>query len=92
MRNLTLEENDLTQEADPETVRLVEQTVIESKAYETKKQLWGRMRGQVDRDLFEQAISQLKQNGKIMLDGPFVIYTGIDNTRLKALAASSAPL
>ena len=74
---------------DTEALTLVEREVIESKSYETKDELWDRVRAMLDKERFENAVSRLAEAGKIAFDGPIIIYTGIDNPKLRALAESS---
>jgi len=76
---------------DDRVIKSVERAIIESKIYETKKQLWARLRGQMDHDSFERAILELHKDGKIKLDRRFLIYTGVSNPELKELVASSSP-
>ena len=81
----------MTHEADERTVFLVERAIIESKDYETQDEVWKHFERSMDRATFDNAISQLEKAGKIMFNGPSIIYTGIDNANLKALADSSVP-
>ncbi len=81
----------MTREADEKTVSLVEREIIESKDYETKEQVWKHFERTIDRPTFESAISQLEKAGKIMFNGPSIIYTGIDNANLRELVDSSVP-
>ena len=81
----------MTHEADEKTVSLVEQAIIESREYEDKEQVWKHFEKMIDRTTFESAISQLLKSGKIMFNGPSIIYTGTDNPSLKALVDSSVP-
>ena len=81
----------MTQKADEKTVLLVERTIIESKDYESKDHVWKRLEAKMSLETFEDAISQLQQSGRIMFNGPSIIYTGVDNANLKELVDSSVP-
>jgi hypothetical protein len=85
-------ETKLTREADAKTVSLVEREIIESRDYETKEQVWKHFEKTMDSETFENAISQLLKAGKIMFNGPSIIYTGTDNPSLRALVDSSIPV
>ena len=82
----------MTREADAKTVSLVERVIIESKDYETQEQVFEYFKGTLGKDTFNSAISQLLVSGKIMYNGPSIIYTGTDNPSLKALVDSSVPI
>jgi hypothetical protein len=82
-------EDSMTRKADAKTLLAVEQTIIQSKDYESKEHIWKRLEGIMSRDTFESAISQLLGTGRIMFNGDSVIFTGIDNANLKELFESS---
>ncbi|HEV2226756.1 MAG TPA: hypothetical protein VGR56_08140 [Nitrososphaerales archaeon] len=81
----------MTHEITEKTVSLVEQAIIESRDYETEAQLWKHLESKMSRADFDAAISQLLTAGKIMFNGPSIIYTGIDNANLRELVDSSVP-
>lgn len=82
----------MAREIDEKTVTLVERTIIESKDYETEAQVWKHLGSKMSRADFEAALSNLFSSGKIMYNGPSIIYTGTDNPNLKALVDSSVPV
>ncbi len=72
-------------------VPVVEKAIVESKDYETADQIWGYLKTQMSRSAFDGAISQLQVAGKILFNGPSIIYIGVDNPNLKGLVDSSTP-
>jgi hypothetical protein len=81
----------MSAEMNADVVSTVEKAIVESKNYETVDQIWDYLKTQMTRSAFDGAISQLKLAGKIMFNGPSIIYTGIDNANLKGLVDSSTP-
>lgn len=70
---------------------MVEREIIESVSYETKDELWDRIQARLEKEKFDYAVSRLESDGKIAFDGSVIVYTGIDNPKLRALSESSYP-
>lgn len=83
--------NKMTAETGGQILSVVERAIIDSKEYETQDEVWDYLKDKMSRTEFDKTINQLVLSGKIMFNGPSIIYTGIDNANLKELADSSTP-
>lgn len=74
-----------------EALEMVEREIIESRSYETREHLWERIQAKLNQESFDDAISRLENTGKITFEGLVIIYTGVDNPRLRSVVDASYP-
>jgi len=67
---------------------MVEKAILESEEYPTRTQLWRSLPRQVQYQTFKHVLEYLEASGKIMFNSKTIIYTGVNNPKLKALMES----
>jgi hypothetical protein len=72
-----------------ETVMMVEKTIVDLKEYPTRMVLWRSLPRKVEYQTFEYVLEYLEASGKITFNDKEIIYTGVDNPKLRALLESS---
>jgi len=72
-----------------DTVMMVEKAIIEAEDYPTRMKLWRSLPKQVQYQTFKRILDYLEASGKITLNDKKIIYTGVNNPKLRALMESS---
>jgi hypothetical protein len=68
---------------------MVERSILKSKTYPTRAQLWKSLPKQIQYQTFQRILEYLEASGKISYNGHSIIYTGINNPKLAAILKSS---
>ncbi len=71
------------------TVMMVEKAILEAKDYPTRMELWKSLPKGVQYQTFKRVLDYLEASGKIVFDDGKIIYTGVNNPRLRSLLRSS---
>lgn len=74
------------------TVMMVERALVEAKSYPTRKELWKSLPKEVQYQTFSRVLEYLEASGKITYNSSRIIYTGIDNPKLRRLFETSVPI
>lgn len=72
-----------------DTVLMVEKAIVEAEEYPTRTQLWKSLPRKMQYQTFKRILEYLEASGKIAFNSKRIIYTGINNEKLKALMDSS---
>jgi hypothetical protein len=64
---------------------MVESSLLAMNEYPTKKALRESLPRQIECQTFNTVLSYLEASGKIMYNGRSIIYTGVNNEKLRAL-------
>jgi hypothetical protein len=72
-----------------DTILMVEKTIINSKEYPTRTELWKSLPKKMQYQTFKRIMDYLEASGKIGFDKRKIIYTGVNNPKLEALLRSS---
>jgi len=72
-----------------DTILMVEKAIIESENYPTKTELWKSLPRRVQYQTFKRIMDYLEASGKIVYDDSAIVYTGVNNPKLKELIDSS---
>ena len=68
-----------------ETILMVEKALLEMGEYPTKKALRDSLPKKMEYPTFNKILDYLQASGKIMYNSRTIIYTGINNPKLRAL-------
>jgi len=68
-----------------DTILMVEKALLEMGEYPTKKALRDKLPKQVEYQTFNNVLEYLEASGKIMYNGRSIIYTEVNNEKLKDL-------
>ena len=79
-------------EPNMRTVSMVEKTLLDSKDYPTKTQLWRRLPKKIQYQTFERILEYLEAHHQIMYNSHTVVYIGVDTPKLRKLLASAVEL
>lgn len=71
------------------TIMMIENSILKSKIYPTKMQLWKSLPKQVQYQTLLRVLDYLEASGKIAYNAHTIIYTGINNKKLAQLLKSS---
>jgi len=71
------------------TVLMVEKAILDADDYPTRMQLWKNLPRKVQYQTFKRILNYLEASGKITFDGKKIIYTGVNNPKLRTLMESS---
>lgn len=71
------------------TVLMVEKAILDADDYPTRMQLWKNLPRKVQYQTFKRILNYLEASGKITFDGKRIIYTGVNNPKLRTLMESS---
>ena len=72
-----------------DTILMVEKAILESEEYPARTQLWRSLPRKIQYQTFKRILQYLEASGKIMFNTKKIIYTGVNNQKLKALMESS---
>ena len=72
-----------------DTVMMVEKAILDAETYPTKTELWHSLPKSVQYQTFTRVLDYLEASGKIAFNSKTIIYTGVNNDKLRALIASS---
>jgi hypothetical protein len=72
-----------------DTILMVEKAILDAEDYPTRTQLWKSLPRKVQYQTFKRILDYLEASGKITFNGKVIIYTGVNNPKLKALMKSS---
>lgn len=75
-----------------DTVLMVENAILESKEYPTKMQLWRSLPRKTQYQTFKRILDYLEASGKIEFNTKTIIYTGVNNQKLRKLIESSVKI
>ena len=79
----------LLHEPSLKTVMMVEKAILEAEDYPTRTELWRSLPKGVQYQTFKRILDYLEASGKIGFDDGKIIYTGVNNTKLRSLLESS---
>jgi hypothetical protein len=72
-----------------DTVMMVEKAILEAEEYPSKMELWKNLPRKIQYPTFKRILEYLEASGKITYDSHRIIYTGVDNPKLRVLLGSS---
>ena len=72
-----------------DTIMMVEKAILDAEEYPTRMELWRRLPRKVQYQTFKRILDYLEASGKIVFNNRKIIYTGVDNPKLRALMESS---
>ena len=72
-----------------DTMMMVEKAILEAEEYPTRTKLWRSLPRSIQYQTFKRIIDYLEASGKIVFNNKRIIYTGVDNPKLRALLESS---
>jgi hypothetical protein len=72
-----------------DTVLMVEKAILDADDYPTRMELWRNLPRKVQYQTFKRILDYLEASGKITFNGKKIIYTGVNNAKLRALMESS---
>jgi hypothetical protein len=72
-----------------DTMMMVEKAILEAEEYPTRTELWRSLPRSIQYQTFKRIIDYLEASGKIVFNNKRIIYTGVDNPKLRALLESS---
>lgn len=72
-----------------DTIMMVEKAILDAEEYPTRMELWRSLPRKVQYQTFKRILDYLEASGKIVFNNRKIIYTGVDNARLRALMESS---
>ena len=72
-----------------DTILMVEKAIIDAREYPERKQLWQSLPRKMQYQTFKRILDYLEASGQIAFVGTKIIYSGANNSKLKALIESS---
>ena len=72
-----------------DTVLMVEKAILDAEDYPTRTELWRNLPRKVQYQTFKRILDYLEASGKITFNRKKIIYTGVNNPKLRALMESS---
>jgi S-adenosylmethionine:tRNA-ribosyltransferase-isomerase (queuine synthetase) len=72
-----------------DTILMVEQAILKSKDHPTRTLLWKSLPHKIQYQTFKHILDYLEASGKIIFNDTKIIYTGVNNSKLRALIRSS---
>jgi hypothetical protein len=72
-----------------DTILMVEKAILDADDYPTRMELWRSLPRKVQYQTFKRVLDYLGASGKITFNGKKIIYTGVNNPKLRALMESS---
>ena len=72
-----------------DTILMVEKAILEAEEYPTRMELWRSLPRKVQYQTFKRILDLLEAHGQIAFNGRRIIYTGVNNPKLRALMESS---
>ena len=76
-------------EPNMKTILMVEKAIVDLGTYPTRMALWRALPKRVQYQTFRRVLEYLEASGKITFNGRSILYTGVNNEKLKALLDSS---
>jgi hypothetical protein len=76
-------------EPNLKTIMSIEKAILDSKDYPTRMQLWRSLPTKIQYQTFKRVLEYLEASGKITYNSNAIVYTGVNNPRLRALLESS---
>jgi hypothetical protein len=76
-------------EPNMKTILMVEKVIVDLGTYPTRMALWRALPKRVQYQTFRRVLEYLEASGKITFNGRSILYTGVNNEKLKALLDSS---
>jgi hypothetical protein len=71
------------------TILMVEKAIVDLGTCPTRMALWRALPKRVQYQTFRRVLEYLEASGKITFNGSSILYTGVNNEKLKALLDSS---
>jgi hypothetical protein len=76
-----------------DTILMIEKAIMDAEDYPKKMELWRSLPRKVQYQTFKRALDYLEASNKIIYDEDgAIIYTGVNNEKLRMLIASSVEL
>lgn len=72
-----------------DTILMVEKAILEAEEYPTRMSLWRSLPKRTQYQTFKRILEYLEASGKIVFNDKRIVYTGVDNPKLRALMESS---
>lgn len=67
------------------TILMIEKAILDSKGYPRKMELYRSLPRQVQYQTFKRTLDYLEASGKIIYNSSEIVYTGINNDKLRRL-------
>jgi S-adenosylmethionine:tRNA-ribosyltransferase-isomerase (queuine synthetase) len=68
---------------------MVEKAILESKEYPTRTELWNNLPTKIQYQTFKHILDYLEASGRIVFNDKKILYTGVNNSKLRAIIKSS---
>jgi S-adenosylmethionine:tRNA-ribosyltransferase-isomerase (queuine synthetase) len=75
-----------------DTILMVEKAIVDAEEYPTRMELWKSLPRQMQYQTFKRILDYLEASGKIVFNDSKIIYTGVNNPKLRALMESSVKI
>jgi len=76
-----------------DTILMIEKAIIDAEDYPIKTQLWRSLPRKVQYQTFKRVLDYLEASNKIIYDEDgAIVYTGVDNDKLRALVESAVKI
>ena len=75
-----------------DTILMIEEAIINSEEHPTRAQLHRRLPRQVHYSTFKNVLEYLEVSGKIIFNTDKIVYTGINNEKLRKLIEMSVKI
>ncbi len=72
-----------------DTILMVEKAILRSKDYPTRTILWKSLPTKIQYQTFKHILDYLEASNKIVFNDKKILYTGVNNSKLRALIKSS---
>jgi len=72
-----------------DTILMVEQAILKSEDYPSRMSLWKSLPRSIQYQTFKHILAYLEASGKIIFNDSKIVYTGVNNPKLRALIKSS---
>ena len=75
-----------------DTILMVENAILSADDYYTRTQLWKSLPRKIQYQTYKRILDYLEASGKIAFNTKKIIYTGINNPKLKAMIETSVKI
>lgn len=72
-----------------DTILMVEKAILDAEDHPTRTELWRSLPRKVQYQTFKRVLDYLEASGKIVFSNKKIIYTGVNNSKLRVLIESS---
>ena len=75
-----------------DTVLMVEKAILESEDYPKRTKLWKSLPRKIQYQTFKRILEYLEASGKIIFNPSTIVYTGVNNDKLRKLIETSVKI